>query len=161
MHCMTFEPTEENKLVYMDIFKQYTERLEAYIHGRLEAEIKDFSMEQFAAMLPDRKNEIDEDLMELLLSFSDFGLFKDIMLSRRAVMISATPKKKSSKIAEVEAMHQAKLEMELKAKEEELIEGIDLLAISGTKSILHQDEQEEGEERPDLMLNIKGIGNHS
>ena len=35
-NCMQFEATEENKLVYMDIFKQYTETIETYLNEQLE-----------------------------------------------------------------------------------------------------------------------------
>ena len=30
-HCMQFEATEENKLVYTTIFKQYTDTIEAFL----------------------------------------------------------------------------------------------------------------------------------
>ena len=30
-HCMHFEATEENKLIYTDIFKKYHEIIESYI----------------------------------------------------------------------------------------------------------------------------------
>ena len=30
-NCMHFEPTEENKLIYTDIFKKYHDIIEAYI----------------------------------------------------------------------------------------------------------------------------------
>ena len=30
-HCMHFEATEENKLIYTDIFKKYHEIIETYI----------------------------------------------------------------------------------------------------------------------------------
>ena len=30
-NCMHFEATEENKLIYMDIFKSYQEQIEAFI----------------------------------------------------------------------------------------------------------------------------------
>jgi ADP-ribosylation factor 2-binding protein len=31
-HCMHFEATEENKLIYTDIFKNYQETIETYIN---------------------------------------------------------------------------------------------------------------------------------
>ena len=30
-HCLQFEATEENKLIYTDIFKQYQEKIEQYL----------------------------------------------------------------------------------------------------------------------------------
>ena len=50
-------------------------------------------------MLADRKDEIDEPMMDLLLSFSDFNSFKESMLFARAHFVATTPKQKSSKAA--------------------------------------------------------------
>mmetsp|Transcript_23019 Transcript_23019/g.17462 ORF Transcript_23019/g.17462 Transcript_23019/m.17462 type:complete len:96 (+) Transcript_23019:227-514(+) len=94
---MHFEATEENKLIYMDIFKQYTDTLESYLNQRLEEEIPNFSMERFLAQVTLRKDEIDEQIMDLLLSFSDFQAFKEVMLFSRAHLVATTPKLKSGK----------------------------------------------------------------
>ena len=96
---MQFEATEENKLVYTSIFKQYNDTIEAYITERLTNAIPDFSMERFIALLKDRKDEIDEPLMDLLLSFSEFESFKEMMLFARAHFVATTPKPKSGKAA--------------------------------------------------------------
>ena len=56
-------------------------------------------MERFIEMLADRKDEIDEPLMDLLLSFSEFESFKESMLFARAHFVATTPKIKSSKAA--------------------------------------------------------------
>ena len=50
-------------------------------------------------LLKDRKDEIDEPLMDLLLSFSEFESFKEMMLFSRAHFVATTPKPKSSKAA--------------------------------------------------------------
>ena len=34
-HCMQFEATEENKLVYTEIFKKYTDTIENYLNQKL------------------------------------------------------------------------------------------------------------------------------
>mmetsp|Transcript_40907 Transcript_40907/g.55570 ORF Transcript_40907/g.55570 Transcript_40907/m.55570 type:complete len:131 (-) Transcript_40907:120-512(-) len=96
---MSFEPTEENKLCYMDIFKRYQDTIEAFITKRLTEEIKDFDMEAFLVSLKDRKDEIDEQILDLLLSFSEFELFKEAMLFARAHLVATTPKLKSGKAA--------------------------------------------------------------
>ena len=61
--------------------------------------IPDFSMERFIALLRERKDQIDEPLMDLLLSFSEFESFKEMMLFARAHFVATTPKPKSSKAA--------------------------------------------------------------
>ena len=55
-HCMQFEATEENKLVYMDIFKQYTDTIEGYLNSKLAECVSGFSMERFVGMLATRKD---------------------------------------------------------------------------------------------------------
>lgn len=69
-----FEDEEENKLEYMDIFKQYKKTLEKYIMTvfhlyilrvmislqELANEIKGFSQERFIKLLNSRIDEIDE-----------------------------------------------------------------------------------------------------
>ena len=56
-------------------------------------------MERFIEMLADRKDEIDEPMMDLLLSFSEFESFKESMLFARAHYVATTPKIKSGKAA--------------------------------------------------------------
>ena len=46
-HCLKFEATEENKLEYTTVFKQYTELIESYITKELAQAIEGFSMETF------------------------------------------------------------------------------------------------------------------
>ena len=47
--------------------------------------------------LKTRKDEIDEPLMDLLLSLSEFESFKEMMLFARAHYVATTPKPRSSK----------------------------------------------------------------
>ena len=56
-------------------------------------------METFLVEVTNRKDEIDEPLMDLLLSFSEFESFKEMMLFERAQMVATTPKLKSGKAA--------------------------------------------------------------
>ena len=46
-NCLQFEASEENKLVYMTIFKSYTDLIEAHILNRLNQTIDGFDMETF------------------------------------------------------------------------------------------------------------------
>ena len=98
-NCLQFEATEENKLVYMTIFKSYTELIEGHIMDRLNQTIDGFDMETFLKQVVERKDEIDEPLMDLLLSFSEFESFKEMMLFARAHLVATTPKLKSGKAA--------------------------------------------------------------
>lgn len=46
-----FEDLDENKFVYMDIFKEYTDTIEQYIDNHLTTHIQGFSMEDFLETL--------------------------------------------------------------------------------------------------------------
>ena len=56
-------------------------------------------MDYFMNELKTRNNEIDDMIMDLLLSFSDFEQFKEMMVFERAHFVATTPKPKSSKAA--------------------------------------------------------------
>lgn len=79
-----FENTEENKFIYTDIFKQYTELVETYLNEALKLKIPDFVMEKFLETLKSRKDEVGEEIMDMLLSFSDFLTFKQTFLDYKA-----------------------------------------------------------------------------
>ncbi|GMI46841.1 hypothetical protein TrCOL_g11935 [Triparma columacea] len=80
-HCSVFDDTEESKLIYTDIFSQYTELIEGYIISRLTSEVPGFTMDEFGAMLGNRQDEITGDVFDMLMSFTDFEEFKSLMLS--------------------------------------------------------------------------------
>ena len=61
--------------------------------------VENFSMERFAGLLESRQDQIDESIYDLLLSFSDFESFKEMMLFARAHLVATTPKQTSSKAA--------------------------------------------------------------
>lgn len=46
-HYKEFDDKEENKLIYMDIFKKYTEIIEKYIEEQLRTVIQNFDMSLF------------------------------------------------------------------------------------------------------------------
>jgi hypothetical protein len=131
--------------------------------------IQGFKMEQFLEQVEQRKDEIDEQIMDLLLSFVDFESFKEMMLFSRAHLVATTPKLKSGKAAALglkNTVAQTKtVEMTdetTKLREEHIKhfeENIDKLTISGRQTKFHQDEDNEGEERPDLnfMLGVTKI----
>lgn len=90
-NCQTFEDTEENKVEYMPIFKDYQNQIEKYIENVIQCSIKSIklrmptaNMERFNGLLAARTEEIDEQLLDMLLSFSDFAQFKKLMLEYKA-----------------------------------------------------------------------------
>lgn len=50
-YCMEFEASDENKLCYTQIFKEYQSTIEAYLMNQLSKSISDFSMEFFSKEL--------------------------------------------------------------------------------------------------------------
>ncbi len=96
---MHFDATEENKLIYMSIFKEYQDQIEHFLTKSLTESVDNFSMQEFMGQLPDRKDEIDEVIMDLLLSLTEFENFKEMMLFSRAHLVATTPKMKSGKAA--------------------------------------------------------------
>jgi ADP-ribosylation factor 2-binding protein len=80
-HVDIFEDTEENKLEYMGIFKQYSALIESHIQKRLKEAVTGFDMAAFSAELEKRPDEVPEDIVELLTSLDDFANFKAQMLS--------------------------------------------------------------------------------
>ena len=103
--------------------------------------------------------------MDLLLSFSDFVQFKEMMLFERAHFVATTPKPKSSKAQalglanSVKEMKNPEIKLENnKANENELKyfeNNIDGLLVSGTSKKVNKNDDDEGEEIPDLNLDIK------
>jgi len=80
-NCHHFEDSEENKLIYMDLFKEYTSQIETYLEQRLQEEVPGFDMEEFYEMLSTREDALVGEVFDMLLSLSDFDTFKDLMLS--------------------------------------------------------------------------------
>lgn len=119
--------------------------------------------------LKTRNNEIDDTIMDLLLSFSDFEQFKELMIFERAHFVATTPKPKSSKAAALglkntvaelnDELPEIKLENnKANANELKYFENcIDQLSLTGKQTKLHKDEMDEGEAIEDLNLNIKKI----
>ncbi|XP_003385703.1 PREDICTED: ADP-ribosylation factor-like protein 2-binding protein [Amphimedon queenslandica] len=83
-HYHYFEDVEENKLIYTDIQKKYTELVEKHIETQLEMRIPHFDMTKFLQLLESKKSEIPEEIFEILLSFTDFLTFKQMFLDYKA-----------------------------------------------------------------------------
>ncbi|KAL7749474.1 hypothetical protein RI367_005028 [Sorochytrium milnesiophthora] len=76
-----FEDREENKLVYMDAFKQYVTLIEDMVEQFLRSRVPSFDMAQFLEMIKSRPDQVDGDVFEVLSSLGDFNLFKELVLS--------------------------------------------------------------------------------
>lgn len=83
-HCQHFEDTDENKLIYTEIFTAYTTTIESFIEKCISEDIEGFSMDAFGAMLQSRgQDEICGDVFDMLLSLGDFNEFKALMVEHR------------------------------------------------------------------------------
>jgi len=120
-HCEHFEDSEENKLIYHDIFRQYTSFVEKHVEESLTREVEGFDMGAFMELLMERKDEMEtSDVFEMLTSMADFEVFKDIMLSHKQI---GKP-------------------------------GFMDLQVDVRASVIHREEDEDGEPMPDLNLSI-------
>uniref|UniRef100_A0A1B6FCB5 ADP-ribosylation factor-like protein 2-binding protein n=1 Tax=Cuerna arida TaxID=1464854 RepID=A0A1B6FCB5_9HEMI len=80
-----FENKEENKLIYMSIFKEYTNLIENHLEEKLKQKVPEFCMKMFTQSLMDKKNELEGEVFEMLFAFSDFLAFKEMVLDYRAM----------------------------------------------------------------------------
>lgn len=109
-----FEDSEENKLIYTELFKKYSDLIEGQLEEKLKARIPGFDMGAFSEELERRgQEEVDSSVFDLLVTLGDFESFKQHMLETKVQTPSS-------------------------------------LSIAGTRSKIYKDEQEDGEERPEL-----------
>lgn len=80
-----FEPIEENKLIYTNIFNEYTNTVENYIINYLQRLMPHFNLNTFLQHLTNRRNELEGEVFEVLSTFTDFVAFKEMFLDYRAV----------------------------------------------------------------------------
>lgn len=83
-YFMEFDDTEENKFIYTDIHREYIELVEKYLEDELTKRLPDFSMVEFTRQIMERRNELEGEIFEMLLTFSDFMAFKEMFLDYRA-----------------------------------------------------------------------------
>uniref|UniRef100_G3TZ13 ADP-ribosylation factor-like protein 2-binding protein n=3 Tax=Elephantidae TaxID=9780 RepID=G3TZ13_LOXAF len=79
-----FEDTEENKLAYTPIFNEYLSLVEKYIEEQLLKRIPGFNMAAFTSTLKHHKDEVTDDIFDMLLTFMDFLAFKEMFLDYKA-----------------------------------------------------------------------------
>ncbi|OWZ18360.1 hypothetical protein PHMEG_0007559 [Phytophthora megakarya] len=80
-NCEIFDNVSENKLIYMDIFQQYTDLIETFIDRRLHEKLENFSMEELCNQFQEHEDEIPPEVLDVLLSSIDFEEFKSLMVS--------------------------------------------------------------------------------
>ncbi|XP_015592370.1 ADP-ribosylation factor-like protein 2-binding protein isoform X2 [Cephus cinctus] len=80
-----FEPVEENKLIYKDIFDEYNQIIESFIESNLKKAIPHFSMDSLLHQLNEKRSELDGEVFEILATFTDFLAFKEMFLDYRAL----------------------------------------------------------------------------
>ncbi|XP_017761473.1 PREDICTED: ADP-ribosylation factor-like protein 2-binding protein, partial [Eufriesea mexicana] len=80
-----FEPIEENKLIYTNIFNEYNKAVENYIVSYLQKVIPHFNIDTFLEYLNNKQNELEGEVFEVLSTFTDFMAFKEMFLDYRAV----------------------------------------------------------------------------
>eukprot|EP00752_Nemacystus_decipiens_P009246 g8259.t1 len=94
--CGEFEDVEENKLIYTDLFRQYTQLVERHLDGWLRQRIRGFDMEAFMKMVSERQEEVVGDVIDILMAVGDFTEFKGMMVAHRkgrhnGLVVTTTP----------------------------------------------------------------------
>ncbi|XP_069113534.1 ADP-ribosylation factor-like protein 2-binding protein isoform X2 [Argopecten irradians] len=79
-----FDDTEENKFIYTDIHREYVQLIEKHLDDELTKRMPGFSMGEFTHQIMERKNELEGEIFEMLLTFSDFMAFKEMFLDFKA-----------------------------------------------------------------------------
>ncbi|KAL9655639.1 hypothetical protein ABK040_002302 [Willaertia magna] len=93
-YCEVFVEGDENKLEYTTIFNEYQQIIEKYLDQSLHNKIEGYDMNQFISILEkieskkkqdnnrsDFDNDFSGEVFDMLLSFTDFVEFKELMLS--------------------------------------------------------------------------------
>lgn len=70
------QDSDENKLIYTELFEQYVSLVEQTIDTEMQEAVPDFSMQEFSALLSKHEEQLSADVFDLLLSLGDFELFK-------------------------------------------------------------------------------------
>ncbi|CDQ73559.1 ADP-ribosylation factor-like protein 2-binding protein isoform X4 [Oncorhynchus mykiss] len=83
-HYLEFDDSEENKLTYTPIFNEYIEMLEKRLEQQLMERIPCFNMSTFNHLLKQHKDEVSGDIFDMLLTFTDFMAFKEMLIDYRA-----------------------------------------------------------------------------
>lgn len=79
-----FDPDlDENKLIYTDIHKEYLNIIEDFVLNKIKRSQPNFNLDSFMKQLESRQDELEGEIFEFLLTFTDFLAFKEWMLDHR------------------------------------------------------------------------------
>ncbi|KAL0104753.1 hypothetical protein PUN28_016405 [Cardiocondyla obscurior] len=84
-YWQVFEPVEDNKLIYTDIFNEYNKAVEAYIVNHLKKVMPQFTVDTLLHQLNEKQTELEGEVFEVLSTITDFLAFKEMFLDYRAV----------------------------------------------------------------------------
>ncbi|CAD7941848.1 unnamed protein product [Amoebophrya sp. A120] len=126
-HCQSFADNEENKLEYTEIFSKWTKTIESYLELKLREAIDGFRMQDFLQLLGEREAKIEDEIVEEVL---------ELLLS---VNDFSTFK-----------------QLMLTHKQNGVTGGQELLRVTGGAATIHQDEDPDGDARPDLDFALCG-----
>ena len=148
-HCLAFNPKDdENSLVHTSIFSNYTRLVEGTIEAELKAKVPGFEMSEFVHMIQTRRDQLMSEVFDLLLSMADFETFRDLMHlykeEREEEMETPQPSPdpftvdsgKGEEVSSPSGLGGKRGKGGLR------------VSVQGLK--VHSEEQEDGEERPDL-----------
>jgi len=80
-----FEPVEDNKLIYTDIFNEYNKAVEAYIVNHLKKVMPQFTVDTLLHQLNEKQTELEGEVFEVLSTITDFLAFKEMFLDYKAM----------------------------------------------------------------------------
>lgn len=78
-----FDDTEKNKFTCTPISKEYISLVEKYIEEQLLEEIPGFTMGAFSTTVHHHKDGVVGDILDMVLTFTDFLAFKEMFLDYR------------------------------------------------------------------------------
>lgn len=89
-NCHLFDYEEENKLCYLDVFKNYRQIVESYLMraiNRAACNLSEFPMKDLERLLMSHGPNVspleEGEVVELILSLSDFVVFKELILDHK------------------------------------------------------------------------------
>ncbi|CAF0912451.1 unnamed protein product [Rotaria sordida] len=83
-YAYEFDPDlDENKLIYTDIHREYLTIVEDFVINKIKRSQPNFNLDLFMKQLESRQEELEEEIFEFLLTFTDFLAFKEWMLDHR------------------------------------------------------------------------------
>lgn len=83
-YYLEFDDSDENKLIYTSIFNDYVDLLEKHLEQQLTERIPGFNMNTFNDLVKQHKEEVPDDIFDMLLTFTDFMAFKEMFVAYRA-----------------------------------------------------------------------------